>query len=72
MKMLLFVLNIEFLLNYSLMLFSLTSEYCFDMNNKYMHAGMNHCLAAAAVSRRQKSSKCAKINKDCRDQLTKK
>ena len=51
--MLLLVLNIEFQLNYSLMLFSLT---CFDINIKYMHAGTNHCLAAAAVSRRQKSA----------------
>ena len=29
---------------------------CFDINIKYMHAGMNHCLAAAAESRWQKSA----------------
>lgn len=52
----LLVLYIEFQLNYSLMLFSLTSEYCFDINIKYMHAGMKPCLAAAALSRRQKSA----------------
>lgn len=55
--MLLLVFNIEFQLNYSLMLLSLTSEYCFNINIKYMHAGMIYCLAAAAVSRGQKDGK---------------
>lgn len=32
---------------------------CFDINIQYMHAGMKHCLAAAAVNRRQKSAKKA-------------
>ena len=50
------VFNIEFQLNYSLMLLSLISEYCFDINMKYMHAGMDYCLAAAAVSRGQRSA----------------
>ncbi len=40
------------------MLFSLT---CFDINIQYMHAGMRHYLAAAAVSRRQKSAKRADV-----------
>lgn len=51
----LLVLNIDFWQNYSLMLFSLTFEYCFDINIKYMHVGMNDCFAAAVLSRREKT-----------------
>lgn len=25
-------------------------DYCFDINIKYMHAGMNFCLAAAELT----------------------
>lgn len=54
MELMLLVLNIDFRQNYSLMLFSLTFEYCFDINIKYMHVGMNDCFAAAVLSITQK------------------
>lgn len=39
----------------------LFSQTLFLINIKYMHAGMKHCLAAADVSRRQKSAMRADV-----------
>lgn len=44
-------------------------QFVFDINIKYMHAGMNHCLAAAAVSRRQESALKADVGRVLRQYI---